>query len=100
MGENHFAMYPVIFYGLVLFMSGVAYYILALSLIRLHGERSTLAIAIGKDRKGKISILLCALGIICSFLHPFIGLAAYTVVLLIWLVPDKRIEKVIRTEHE
>ena len=100
MGENHFASLTVILYGAVLIMCAVAYTILALTLIRHHGENSVLAKAFGNDTKGKISILIYAVAIGASFLHPWIGLFLYFVVACIWLIPDKRIEKALPDEHE
>jgi len=95
MGENNFAMRPVVFYGFVLFMNAIAYTILALSLIKHHGKESLLATAIGRDWKGKLSIVIYASAIGLSFINPWIGLALYFVVAVIWLDPDKRIEKVL-----
>ena len=94
MGENHFATGPVVLYGIVLFMCGASYTLLALSLSRLHGPHSTIAIALGKDRKGKLSLLLYACGITASFLHSWLGFAFYVVVACMWFIPDRRIESV------
>lgn len=93
MGENDFAMWPVAVYGIVLFMAGVAYYILARFLIALHGSDSTLATALGKDRKGLISIVIYAVGVGLAFIQPWFGFALYAAVAAIWFIPDKRIEK-------
>ncbi|WP_201403034.1 TMEM175 family protein [Kaistia sp. 32K] len=95
MGENHIESLPVALYGFVLMMSGVAYYILARSLIALEGQDSALAIAFGQDRKGKISVLIYAAAIVLAFVSPWIAIACYVVVALIWLVPDRRVEKVL-----
>jgi uncharacterized membrane protein len=92
MGENHFATWPVVLYGFVLFMNGTAYYILQQSLIKLHGKNSTLAIAIGKDRKGLISVAIYVIAIALSFVSAWIGLTLYAVVAAMWLIPDRRIE--------
>ncbi len=101
MGENHFTVWPVALYGFVLLMAGVAYYILAHALIGLHGKDSTLAIAIGKDWKGIISVVIYAVGIALSFVNPWIGFGLYVFVAAIWIIPDKRIEKKLVTdEHE
>jgi uncharacterized membrane protein len=98
MGENHFSKWPVILYGFVLMMAGVAYYILAHCLTGIHGKDSTLAKAIGKDKKGIISVLLYIAGIIASaFINPWIGFSIYVVVAAIWFIPDRRIEKKIET---
>ena len=93
MGENNFATLPVVFYGLVLMMAGIAYYFLAHNLAGLHGKDSTLAIAIGKDWKGKLSVCLCALGVGLSFIQNWLGLLLYALVAIIWFIPDARIEK-------
>ena len=98
MGENHFSKWPVILYGFILMMAGVAYYILAHSLTAIHGKESTLARAIGKDNKGIISIVLYITGIIvCLFIHPWAGFSLYVTVAAIWFIPDRRIEKKIET---
>jgi uncharacterized membrane protein len=93
MGENHFAKWPVVLYGIVSFMAGLAYYWLAQCLSTIHGKGSALANAIGKDRKGMISLLIYAAGIAMSFVVPLLGLATYTLVFIIWFIPDRRIEK-------
>jgi uncharacterized membrane protein len=95
MGENHFAAWPVALYGLVLLFSGVAYYILVRVLIARHGRQSTLAHAMGEDFKGKISVVLYALAIPLAFLDSRISRAIYVVVAVTWLIPDRRIEKVL-----
>ena len=96
MGENHFAQVPVALYGLVLLMCGVAYYILSRALIALHGRDSTLAVAIGGDRKGIVSLVLYVAAIILAFFSTASALAIYVLVAAIWLIPDRRIEKVLR----
>jgi len=93
MGENHFGKWPVASYGLIAFMAGFAYYILARLLVKLHGKESILGIAIGKDWKGKISLVIYAAGIGLSFLNSWLGLAMYVLVAALWFIPDKRIEK-------
>jgi uncharacterized membrane protein len=95
MGENHAAPTPVALYGVVLLMAGIAYYILARSLIAHHGKESTLARAIGKDFKGIISVVFYAIAISVSFFNEIISLAVYVVVAIMWLIPDRRIEKVL-----
>jgi TMEM175 potassium channel family protein len=100
MGENHFATLPVALYGVNLLMAGVAYYILSHSLIDLHGKNSTIATAIGTDRKGKLSIIIYAIGIALCFLHPMLGFTLYVLVAAIWFIPDKRIEKKIVHDKE
>ena len=100
MGENHFATLPVAVYGMVSFMAGVAYYILALCLIKLHGKRSTLASALGRDKKGIYSVVIYGAGIGLSFVHPWLGFAMYFVVAAMWFIPDKRIEEKIIEKEE
>jgi uncharacterized membrane protein len=95
MGENHFEMWPVVFYGIVLIMNSIAYFILALTLVKHHGKDSLIATAMGHDWKGKVSTGLYAAGIGLSFVDAWIGIAVYTVVAIIWLIPDTRIEKVL-----
>ena len=99
MGENHFAKWPVIVYGIILMMAGVAYYILSQSLIRLHGKTSTLAIAVGKDKKGILSVVIYAIAIGVAFLDAMISLILYALVAAIWLIPDRRIEKRLKGEE-
>ncbi len=96
MGENHFARVPVALYGAVLLMCGVAYVILARCLIALHGAGSTLAHAIGRDRKGNLSIVLCAAAVPLAFVSEWIAIAIYVVVAVMWLVPDRRIERLLK----
>jgi uncharacterized membrane protein len=99
MGENHFSKWPVILYGFILMMAGVAYYILAHCLTSIHGKDSVLAKAIGKDKKGVISVVLYIVGIIAAlFIHPWIGFSLYVIVASIWFIPDRRIEKKLETD--
>jgi len=93
MGENHFESWPVAVYGMVLLLAGVAYFILTKALINLHGQESSLATSIGSDRKGQISIALYAAAIPLAFARPWIAGAFYVVVAIIWLIPDRRIER-------
>jgi uncharacterized membrane protein len=100
MGENHFSKWPVILYGFILMMAGVAYYILAHCLTAIHDKNSTLAKAIGKDRKGIASVVLYVLGIVAAvFIHPWVGFSLYVVVAAIWFIPDRRIEKKLETDQ-
>ena len=93
MGNTHFAAAPVTAYGVMLLMSAIAFSILVATMIRGHGRDSMLAKAIGTDVKGKISMGLYALGLGAAFIRPWIGLTFYTIVALIWLIPDRRVEK-------
>ena len=95
MGENHFAPLPVAIYGVDLLMAGFAYSILARALIGHHGKDSTIARAIGKDIKGKISLAIYIVAISLCLVQSWIALGLYVLVALMWLVPDRRIEKVL-----
>ncbi|MEO5579514.1 MAG: TMEM175 family protein [Gemmatimonadaceae bacterium] len=99
MGENQFAPMPTAIYGVVLLMAGVAYFILARSIIKSQGPHSLLAAAVGRDRKGKISPLLYAIAIPAAWLNQWISGAIYVGVAVMWLIPDRRIEKVLPPEH-
>ncbi len=93
MGQNNFAAWPVALYGAVLMCAGIAYYILARALVRLHGQDSVLATALGQDFKGKLSVVLYALGIPLAFIATWLSCGLYVVVAVMWLIPDRRIEK-------
>ena len=93
MGENHFASVPTAVFGVDLFMAGIAYYILAQTLVALHGKESVLGRAVGKDRKGIISVILYLVAIIAACYNGKISLSLYGLVAIMWFVPDKRIEK-------
>ena len=93
MGENSFAQLPIALYGGVLWMSGLAYYILAQRLISLHGNDSLLATALGRKIKEITSLVCYAVAILFSFISPAVSLAIYVFVACLWLVPDQRIEK-------
>ena len=95
MGENHFAARPVALYGGVLLMAGLAYYLLQQCLIHYHHEGSVLGAAVGSDFKGKLSPVIYAVAILLSFANRWAGFGLYWVVALMWLVPDRRIERVI-----
>lgn len=98
MGENHFASLPTALYGFVLLMAGAAYWILSRSIIAAEGAGSLLAKAIGRDRKGALSVLLYALAIPLAFVNQWVAQAIFVVVALVWLVPDRRIERVVDTQ--
>jgi uncharacterized membrane protein len=95
MGQNDFAAVPTAVYGVDLLLAAVAYYLLQKSVIAEEGTDSTLAAALGRDLKGKISPVLYVIGISLSFAVPWAGLAIYVLVALLWLVPDRRIESAI-----
>ena len=93
MGENHFAALPTALYGVVLLFAAVAYTILQMTIIRQQGPTSKLAVAVGGDRKGKLSLALYLAAIPLAFFKQEISDVIYVIVALIWLVPDPRIEK-------
>lgn len=92
-GESYFASIPTFMYGFVLFMAACAYFVLAKVLVSKEGDHSILAQALGKDRKGKLSILLYAMGMFMSFWYPMGAFVVYLSVAIVWLIPDTRIEK-------
>jgi uncharacterized membrane protein len=94
MGENHFASLPTAVYGVVLLAAAVAYYVLQQTIIAAQGERSMLRQAVGGDWKGKVSPVLYLAGIGLTYVGAGLAQAIYLLVALIWLVPDKRIERV------
>jgi uncharacterized membrane protein len=93
MAENPFAARPVALYGAVLWMCGLAYYLLVRALLAHHGAESTLARAIGRDVKGKLSVVVYTAAIALAFWSPRLSILLFVAVALIWLVPDLRIEK-------
>ncbi len=93
MGENEFAALPVALYGLVMLAAALAYFVLVRALIGHHGRHSQLARAVGRDFKGKLSVLLYALAIGLAFPAPLAACALYVLVAVIWLIPDRRIER-------
>jgi uncharacterized membrane protein len=93
MGENHFAPLPTAVYGAVLLLAGLAYLLLAHAIVAEHGPHSHLAQAMGRDWKGKLSLLMYAVAIPMAFVNQWISDAIYVLVALSWLVPDPRIEK-------
>jgi uncharacterized membrane protein len=92
MGENHFAALPVALYGSVMLMAGFAYFILSRTLVAHHGKDSALAIALGKDYKGIASLVLYVIAVLVSFVNPWIAVALYVFVAIMWFIPDRRIE--------
>jgi uncharacterized membrane protein len=93
MGENHFASWPTVLYGVVLLLAAIAYFILELALIAVNGGDSALARAIGRDVKGKVSIALYAVALALASFAGWLALLVYALVALMWLVPDRRIER-------
>ena len=98
MGENHFAPAPSALYGVVLLMAASAYWILQQAIIASQGQQSVLKAALGRDWKDKLSPLLYLVAIVCTTWSAWFAQAVYVVVALLWLVPDRRIESVLRQE--
>lgn len=99
MGENHYETLPVAGYGVILLMASVAYFILIRTLMQLHGPDSAVARAYGADIKGKIStgIYICAIA--GSFINPWIGIACYVIVAIMWFIPDTRVENIVKKDQ-
>src|SRR6266540_2106244 len=100
MGENNFAPAPTALYGVVLLTAAIAYWILQRAIIAEHGGASLLAAAVGRDVKGKLSPVLYAIAIPSAFVHEWIAGGLYVLVALIWLIPDRRIERAIAKQRE
>ena len=93
MGENNFAAMPVALYGTVLLFAAFAYFILTRTLIAHHGRDSALATALGRDFKGKVSLVFYAMAIPLSFVNSWFACVLYVLVAVMWLIPDRRIER-------
>ena len=93
MGESHFASATVLVYGFILLMAAISYLILTITLVKANGKDSEVAQALGRDFKGKISIVIYLVGIFGSLVSAAIGGIAYLIVALIWLIPDRRFEQ-------
>ena len=98
MGASGFAPDPTAVYGMVLLMSGLAYWILVRTIIKAEGENSLVRRAVGSDRKGVLSIAMYAVAIPCGFVAHWVAHSIYILVALIWLIPDRRIERMIASE--
>jgi uncharacterized membrane protein len=96
MGENHFATWPVVFYGVNLLAAAIAYTILVMAIIGTHGKDSDIAKAIGSDVKGKISLAAYLAAVALAFYYPWISGALYIAVAVMWFVPDSRIERMMK----
>lgn len=99
MGASNFGAWPVATYGFVMLLAGFAYFILTQALISSHGQDSHLAVAVGSDRKGKLSLVIYAVAIPLAFVSPYVACGLYVLVAVIWFVPDRRIERAL-TERE
>jgi uncharacterized membrane protein len=97
MGENHFATLPVALYGAILLAAAIAYFILTLTLVAHHGKDSTLAIALGRDFKGKLSLVIYAMSIPLAFVQSWLASGLHILVAVIWLIPDRRIERTLKS---
>ena len=95
LGENFPAPLPAAIYGVALLMSAIAYVLLQAAIVHRHGSQSVLAEALGGDLKGKISPALYLAAILLAFVNPWLSIAIYVLVAVIWLVPDRRIEKMV-----
>jgi uncharacterized membrane protein len=93
MGENHFTAVPTVLYGVVLVMAAIAYLVLQQTIIRAQGHGSLLKKAVGHDWKGKLSSLLYVLAIVAALRFAWLGQGIFVIAALIWLIPDRRIEK-------
>src|SRR5499433_4475724 len=95
MGENFLAPVPTAVYGIILLMPAIAYYLLQKAIMRKQGAHSVLANALGSDIKGKISPILYVMGIVLAFVSPRLSVAMYVLVAVMWLIPDRRIERIL-----
>lgn len=98
--ESGFALVPVVVYGVNLLLAAVAYYILQSAIVAQQGPGGALARALGRDWKGKASPLIYLAGIGLTLVHPLLGTAAYIGVALLWLVPDRRLERSVMDHHK
>jgi uncharacterized membrane protein len=99
MGQNNFATIPVALYGVILCLTALAYYIMVRVLMAYHDDHSLLADALGTGRKERVSLLMYGSAIPLSFLQPWVAMALYVTVAIMWLIPDRRIEEKIEEEE-
>jgi uncharacterized membrane protein len=97
LGSSGFSAWPVALYGAVLLFSGSAFLLLARALVALHGVESQIAIALGRDFKGKLSLVSYLIAIALAFVAPWLSCAVYVIVAAVWLIPDTRIERAVRS---
>ncbi len=100
MGENSFAPWPTTLYGIVLLMAAISYHILQNAIINTEGEQSKLKEAVGRDLKGKASMILYSLGVIVAIRWTWIALNLYAIIAFIWLIPDRRIERILYSQED
>lgn len=98
LGLNPFTDLPTLCYGMVLLMCAISYNMLQTAIIKKNGKDSALAQNIGKDWKGKLSILFYALGVLCSMFYPIIAYLIYTAIALLWIIPDIRLEQILKDD--
>ena len=98
MGDNFLAPLPTAVYGVILLMPAIAYYLLQMAIVHQQGRKSVLANALGSDFKGKVSMLLYAAAVALAFVSPWISIAIYALVAVMWLIPDRRIERALRQD--
>ncbi|PGS54193.1 TMEM175 family protein [Bacillus sp. AFS041924] len=98
MGENHYESYPTMLYGVVLLMAAIAYFILQGIIIRVEGKNSKLKRAIGKDWKGKFSVICYSFAVCTSLKWPLLAQIIFVFVAIMWLLPDRRIEKILQSQ--
>ncbi len=94
-GENHVESTPVAFYGFILLMSGIAFYVLSIIIIKAHDDNFIIKQIVQRDYRIKLTIIVYSTGIILSFVSPWLGIILYVIPALIWLIPDKKIEQVL-----
>jgi uncharacterized membrane protein len=99
MGDSHFESGPVAFYGVIFLLSAVAYTVLAQVLAHAHPDHAVLREALGRDRKGKLSLALYLLAVVLAYEAPQVSCALYVTVAVIWLIPDRRIERKMASGH-
>lgn len=93
-GENHLDSFSVAAYGFILLMSGISYTILQWAILRYHEDNLALKTAIGRDMKGKLSLVIYGIALVLAFMNTWLAIACYLLVALMWFIPDKRIERV------
>ena len=99
-GEHHFAPFPMMFYGIILFMNGFAYFLLQTQIIKTHGKESQLSKAIGNGLKEKASVILYAIAIAFANFYPIVSGVIYIFVAFLWLIPDTRIERILNEDKK
>lgn len=99
LNEAGLTPWPTAFYGLVLLLAAIAYFIMTRALLAVHATDSTLARALGRDVKGKLSVIVYSVAIVLAFVIPWLSVALYVLMALTWLVPDRRMENMLMDAH-